>query len=214
MRRLLELLSDIKLWSILGVLVTILTVIITIRQHQSTNILFSLHARNNVEIKENQPMLFIILSADKINESVKRVRVPAPVGFYNPNREAVEIEYAVKNRGVGCTLSPTEYTKTKVLREYGKILDFDFVFDAEQLRKGNIVNFETAIMWSYENMTDRCRANLQVRCLTNVQSYVENSSKGRLVVVYVPDFASSTREEVVYKVLDEDVLAKIMSGKQ
>ena len=214
MRRLIDLLTDIKFWSILGVIVTILTLLITIQQHRDINVMFSLHARSKVEIEGTQPMTFFLLCADKITEGAQKVRIPAPVGFYNPNKVAVDIEYGVTTDGMECSLAPLESLSMKVFRKYGKLLDCDFILDADKLRNNAIVDVEASVRWIYENMSDKSSANLQIKCLTNTKMFDDSLSKGRLTVVYVPDFAKCTPTEFVYKLLDEQTLAEVLGPMQ
>ena len=133
MRRLIKLSSDINFWSIVGVIISIIALYFTIIQHRDFDIVFFLNGKENLEIKDNNQITIILLSSDKISETCTRVKIPAPFGFFNPNKKALDVEYSIKSNGIECSMDSGETKSTTVIRDYGNLLDINFIIPVEQL---------------------------------------------------------------------------------
>lgn len=199
MRRLLELLSDINFWSVVGVIISIVALYFTINQHRDLDVVFSLNARESLEIEDNKEIKIVLLSSDKIDKSCTRVKIPAPFGFYNPNKKALDIEYSVKSSGIECSMGSEEVKSTIVTRDYGNLLNLYFIIPTEQIFSNEAIKSDVTVLWNYENMTDRHNAFFNILCIADLDKYESYSSKSSYTVVYIPDFENSTSEEIIYK---------------
>lgn len=208
MFRLIKLLNDINFWTILGVIITIVTLIVTIEQRQELDVVFSLHAKSDLNIENGEKITFVLLSADSFNGIVKKIKIPAPVGFYNPNKNAIDIEYNVIANGIGCSLNRNELKSVKVLRNYGKLLDLYFECEAEYFFQNKFIKSNAIVTWSYENMSDKSNARFDIECLIGAEQ-CGNLKEDSYVVVYIPDLENSTKEELIYKILTEQDIKKI-----
>lgn len=211
MHRLINLLSDINFWSILGVIITIVTLIVTIEQRQDIDVVFSLHAKSDLAIEDCDKITFVLLAADNFVGSVKKIKIPAPMGFYNPNKNAIDIEYTVKTKDMGCSLNFNEFKSVRILRNYGKLLDFYFECEAEQLFKNKWIKSNAIVMWSYENMSDRSNAKFDIECLIGAEQY-NSFAEDSYVVVFIPDLENSSKEELSYKILTEKHIKHVLNS--
>ena len=212
MQRLIKLLSDINCWSIVGVLITIVTLYFTIDQHKDIDVIFSLHANKDREIDDDEQIVFILLGMDKVKDikTTQKVKIPTPFGFYNPNRMALDIDYSVITNNIDCSMQINDSSIIKVLRKSGKLLDFYFEYDTQFLLQNNISTANAIILWSYENMSKRNSAKLNIKCIVEPKDIENNLQKGDCVIVYIPDFENSTNEEICFKILNENELIKLL----
>lgn len=199
MRRLIELISDINFWSIVGVILSIIALYFTISQHRDLDIVFSLNGKENLEIEDNKQITLILLSSDKIAETCRRVRIPAPFGFYNPNKKALDIEYSIKSNGIECSMDSGEFKSLTVIRDYGNLLNIYFTIPVEQLVLNKVIKSDIAVMWNYENMTDRHNAFFKIQCIADLDQYESLYSKDDYSVVYILDSENSTSDEALFK---------------
>lgn len=199
MRRLIKLISDINFWSIVGVIISIIALYFTIIQHRDFDIVFSLNGKENLEIKDNNQITIILLSSDKISETCTRVKIPAPFGFFNPNKKALDVEYSIKSNGIECSMDSGETKSTTVIRDYGNLLDINFIIPVEQLVSNKAIKSDIAVIWNYENMTDRHNAFFKIQCIADLDQYKSLYSKDDYCVVYILDSENSTSEEARFK---------------
>lgn len=210
MRKVIELLSNINFWTIVGVIVSIATVAVVIKQHRHIDVVLSLHAQKDTEIAANQQLCFVLLATDKVPKTVQKVKFPVPIGFYNPNKEAINMEVSIKTTDLGCSLAFGEYMPLKVLRNSGSKIDAYFLYEMAQLRRSDSIDSQVYILWSYENMSNQASARMNIKCFTDVKKWLDSNELKDMSVVYVPDFENSTSEEFLYKILDPKMLNELV----
>jgi len=181
-----------------------------IKQHRPLDVVFSLHAQKDAEIAPNQQLSFVLLATDKVPKTVQKVKIPIPFGFYNPNKKAINMEISIKTTDLGCSLAFGEYIPLKVLRNCGSKIDAYFLYEMAQLRQNDSIDSQVYILWSYENMSNQAYARLDIKCFTDVKMWLDSLVPKDMSVIYTPDFENSTSEELLYKILDQQMLTELV----
>lgn len=148
-------LTSINFWTIIGSLIAVVTAGVTLYQHSSIEIVPRMVS---VPLNDEETVLFVLYNYDQTNSD--SISFEWPINFYNPSKKAIELEYTINSKG--CTyFNIPGYNRYKthnaitILREESTPAIIQFKASREEIDEKGRVEGDFSLLWNYENMSDR-----------------------------------------------------------
>ena len=149
-------LTSINFWTIIGSLIAVVTAGVTLYQHSSIEIVPRMVS---VPLNDEEKVLFVLYNYDQTNSD--SISFEWPINFYNPSKKAIELEYTINSSGwdayfkiPGCNRYKTHNAIT-ILREESTPAIIQFKASREEIDEKGRVEGDFSLLWNYENMSDR-----------------------------------------------------------
>ena len=148
-------LTSINFWTIIGSLIAVVTAGVTLYQHSSIEIVPRMVS---VPLNDEETVLFVLYNYDQTNSD--SISFGWPINFYNPSKKAIELEYTINSKG--CTyFNIPGYNRYKthnaitILREESTPAIIQFKASREEIDEKGRLEGDFRLFWHYENMSDR-----------------------------------------------------------
>ncbi len=153
-------LTSINFWTIVGSLIAVVTAGVTLYQHKST---IEVEPRFfSGSLHDEEKVLFVLLNYYKTNSD--SISFELPIHFYNPSKKAIELEYTINPVGHSyfavSNIEKPAWRKITILREEAALALLHFKASRKEIDEKVHIEGDLHLLWTYENMSDRNKALL------------------------------------------------------